>query len=132
MAGRARFTMVVSSPTMNRLEQHMARTSSRRRRARSGTGLPRSAASMVSDAYVNVRFRWEFLADRAQVHEVTAHDQTRLVVGGGGRGELRAVQRRVPAAGREQGVVRAPLHHTTVLDHRDLVRGPDGGEPVRD
>src|SRR6476620_9185469 len=37
----------MSSPTMNRLEQQMARTNIRRLRVRSGTELPRSAGAAV-------------------------------------------------------------------------------------
>jgi len=44
---------------------------------------------------------------------------------GGGRG-------RRSAAGGQQRVVRATLHDPPVLDHRDQVGMPDGGQPVRD
>src|SRR3954454_17702410 len=111
MAGRARFTIVLSSPTMNRLEQQIASTSIRRRRVRSGTSLPRSINTVVSDAHVNARIGPGFTASPRQVHEITARDQAgHLVVGRMSR-ELRPVQRRVAAAESEQVVVRTPLHH---------------------
>ena len=43
--GRATFTIVLSTPKMNRLRQQMARTSMRRRRLSLGTGSPQSSAA---------------------------------------------------------------------------------------
>ena len=46
--------------------------------------------------------------------------------------ELQIVEPAIEAAGAEQLVVRAALHHPARVEHDDLVRVAHGGEPVSD